>query len=336
MNPTINANSENNNPQKFRILALDGGGLKGVFEAAFLASIEEDLGVSILDYFDLITGTSTGSIIAMGLGMGLSAARIQQFYLEKGRSIFPYNESTDWLKRLSQFKETKHKNDGLQQALLEVFGERLLGDSQKPLVIPSYNLDLDDVYLLKTPHSNRFKRDWKVPAWKVCMASCAAPTYLPTFTGINSLRLIDGGVWANNPTMVGVVEAMSEFGQSPSNISVLSLSTTTAIGERAERLDHGGLIAWAGEGVDVAFTGQSACALGQARLLCGKDNIHRVDVPVPQGAYSLDGPIKQALISKALVHSRKELPDIERKFFSAKTERPYTPLYSTTTLKEVA
>ncbi len=136
MNPTINAYSENNNPQKFRILALDGGGLKGVFEAAFLAAIEEDLGVSIIYHFDLITGTSTGSIIAMGLGMGLSAARIQQFYLEKGRSIFPYNESTDWLKRLSQFKETKHKTDGLQQALLELFGDRLLGGSKTPLIIP--------------------------------------------------------------------------------------------------------------------------------------------------------------------------------------------------------
>jgi hypothetical protein len=311
--------------QRFRVLSLDGGGLKGVFEAAFLAAVEEDLGVSILDHFDLITGTSTGSIIAVGLGLGLTPAQILEFYREKGKSIFPYRESTEWLRRLSQYAATKHGATGLQTELLAVFGEKKLGDSLKPLVIPSYNLDADDVYVFKTPHSPRFKRDWRVPAWQVCMASCAAPTYLPTFTGVGGLRLIDGGVWANNPMMVGVVEAISEFKQDPKNISVLSISTTTEVKERPEHLDHGGKVAWAGVGVDVAFAGQSVCAFGQAQLLCGHDNVFRVDVPVPADAYSLDGPIKQSLISRALVRSRKDMPTIEAKFFFGKTEREYTP-----------
>jgi uncharacterized protein len=312
--------------QRFRVLALDGGGLKGAFEAAFLAAVEEDLGVSIVEHFDIITGTSTGSIIAVGLGLGLSAAEILEFYKAKAKNIFPYNESTEWLRRLGQYKSTKHDPSGLQAELIGVFGEKKLGDSLKPLVIPSYNLDADDVYVFKTPHSARFKRDWRVPAWQVCMASCAAPTFLPTYTGVGGLRLIDGGVWANNPMMVGVVEAMSEFGQDPSNVSVLSISTTTAIKERAEKLDHGGNLAWAKEGVDVAFAGQSACALGQAQLLCGRDFVFRVDVPVPEDAYSLDGPIKQSLISRALVQSRKDMPTIEEKFFFSKTERQYVPL----------
>jgi len=312
--------------QRFRVLSLDGGGLKGVFEAAFLAAVEEDLGVSIVDHFDVITGTSTGSIIAVGLGLGLPAAQILEFYREKATKIFPYKESTEWLRRLGQFTSSKYDPSGLQAELIGAFGDKKLGDSLKPLVIPSYNLDADDVYVFKTPHSPRFKRDWRVPAWPVCMASCAAPTYLPTFTGINGLRLIDGGVWANNPMMVGVVEAMSEFKQEPSNISVLSISTTTAIKERADNLDQAGKIGWREEGVDVAFAGQSACALGQAQLLCGRDNVYRVDVPVPKDAYTLDGPIKPSLISRALVQSRKDMPTIEAKFFFAKTQRQYTPL----------
>jgi patatin-like phospholipase/acyl hydrolase len=312
--------------QRFRVLSLDGGGLKGVFEAAFLAAVEEDLGVSILDHFDLITGTSTGSIIAVGLGLGLRAAEILEFYKAKAKSIFPYKESTEWLRRLGQYTATKHDPAGLQAELIGVFGEKKLGDSLKPLVIPSYNLDADDVYVFKTPHSTRFKRDWRVPAWQVCMASCAAPTYLPTFTGVGGLRLVDGGVWANNPMMVGVVEAMSEFKQDPANISVLSISTTTAIKDRPDRLDRGGNMAWAAESVDVAFAGQSACALGQAQLLCGRDYVFRVDVPVPADAYTLDGPIKQSLISRALVQSRKDMPAIEAKFFFGPTDRQYIPL----------
>jgi len=311
--------------QQFRILSLDGGGLKGAFEAAFLAAIEDDLNVSVVDHFDLITGTSTGSIIAMGLGLGLSAKQILEFYQSKGSRIFPYKESSEWLRRLAQYAATKHKPDGLQQELITVFGDKKLGDSRKPLVIPSYNLDADDVYVFKTPHSRRFKRDWTVPAWKVCMASCAAPTFLPTFTGVGGLRLIDGGVWANNPMMVGVVEAISEFKQDPKNISVLSISTTTEIKDRPDHLDHGGNVAWAGASVEVTFAGQSVCALGQAQLLCGHDNVFRVDVPVPADAYSLDGPIKQSLISRALVRSRKDMPTIEAKFFFGKAERQYTP-----------
>jgi len=327
--------SKSHTNQRFRVLALDGGGLKGAFEAAFLAAIEDDLGVSIVDHFDLIAGTSTGSIIAMGLGLGLSAKQTLEFYQAKGSSIFPYKESSEWLRRLAQYTATKHKPDGLQRELITVFGDKTLGDSGKPLVIPSYNLDADDVYVFKTPHSRRFKRDWKVPAWQVCMASCAAPTFLPTFTGVDSLRHIDGGVWANNPTMVGVVEAISEFGQDPSNISVLNISTTTPLKERQEGLDTGGNLAWAVQGVEVAFAGQSACAYGQAQLLCGREFIHRVDVPVPPGAYSLDGPIKQSLISRALVQSRKDMPEIEAKFFFGKTDRVYVPIHNSETTNEV-
>src|SRR5947207_9104557 len=72
----------------FRILSLDGGGIRGVFPAAFLARLEEHLEHPIGRYFDLIAGTSTGGIIAIGLGLGLSAGDIVKLYVEQGPAIF--------------------------------------------------------------------------------------------------------------------------------------------------------------------------------------------------------------------------------------------------------
>lgn len=74
--------------QRFQILSLDGGGIKGLFSAAVLAKIEEDLGVTVADHFDLITGTSTGGIIALGLGIGLHPREIVHFYVSQGPAIF--------------------------------------------------------------------------------------------------------------------------------------------------------------------------------------------------------------------------------------------------------
>ena len=73
------------NKQK-RILAIDGGGIKGVFPASFLATVEDSIGNNVARYFDLIVGTSTGGIIALGLGLGLSAKEILAFYEESGPS----------------------------------------------------------------------------------------------------------------------------------------------------------------------------------------------------------------------------------------------------------
>ena len=74
--------------KKFKILSLDGGGIKGFFSAAILSHIECDLSVKIIDYFDMIVGTSTGGIVALALGKGLPAEEILQFYIDKGPKIF--------------------------------------------------------------------------------------------------------------------------------------------------------------------------------------------------------------------------------------------------------
>ena len=74
--------------ERFQILALDGGGIKGLFSAAVLAHIEEDLQTRIVDHFDLITGTSTGGIIALALGAGMRPRDVVSFYADEGAAIF--------------------------------------------------------------------------------------------------------------------------------------------------------------------------------------------------------------------------------------------------------
>ena len=160
----------NSDVPEFQILSLDGGGIKGLFSAAVLAALEEDMGISITDHFDLITGTSTGGIIAIGLAIGMKPREIVSFYVKDGPRIF----SPSWWKRIRHLWSAKHANAPLRNALQNVLGDKRLGDCTKRLVVPSFNLDKNEVYLFKTPHHKRLKRDWRVPLWKVAMATTAA------------------------------------------------------------------------------------------------------------------------------------------------------------------
>ena len=165
---------------RFQILSLDGGGLKGLFAAAVLAKLEEKAGTTVVDHFDLIAGTSTGGLIALGLGLGLSPRSLVEFYVREGPAIF---RNRLGLRNALQILSRKFPQEPLARALRspEAFGEKLFGDSRKPLVIPSYNLSTDTVRVFRTPHIPRLTTDLKIPAWQVGLATTAAPTYFPSF-----------------------------------------------------------------------------------------------------------------------------------------------------------
>lgn len=311
---------------RFQILSLDGGGIKGIFSAAVLAAVEEDLSVRIVDHFDLIVGTSTGGIIALGLGLGLSPKEMVSFYVHRGPVVFSNVGGT---RSLLHWAFRKFPQRKLMEALTDpqLFGGRILGESAKRLVIPSYNLGEDDVYLFKTPHHERLKRDWKVPAWQVALATSAAPTYFPASRHIDHLRHVDGGVWANNPTMVGVVEAVSMLGISLDQIHVLSLGTSEEVIRRPSALDSGGKLTWANHAVHLIMRGQSLGAQNQASHLLGEGKVLRVDPKVPDGLFTLDKVhMEQELLAKAAHESRIYMPTIETCFISHKCD-DYVPFY---------
>ena len=290
--------------QRFQILALDGGGIKGIFSAAVLAHLEEDLGIRITDHFDLIAGTSTGGIIALGLGLGMPPREILRFYVEHGPAIFAVGLGRCCRRLLWH----KFSAKPLEEALRNCFGDRLLGESRKRLVVPAYNLGEDHVYIFKTAHHPRLNRDHRVPMWKVARATSAAPTYFPAYTGIDHVRLIDGGVWANNPSMVAIVEAVSMLKIPLAAISVFSLGTTDEVKNRAEALDHGGTWLWKQAGVNVALRGQSIGSVTMAQHLLGPNKVARLDPAVPDGLFALDRLSESSLLGKAAHESRNFSP----------------------------
>ncbi|MFI7691624.1 CBASS cGAMP-activated phospholipase [Nonomuraea sp. NPDC049655] len=309
-------------PDRFQILSLDGGGLRGMFSAAVLARLEEDLDVHIVDHFDLIAGTSTGGIIALGLGLGLSPRQVLEFYTQHGPRIF---RDRTHLRGLRHLVRAKYPVAPLRAALTDVFGDRTFGESTKRLVITSYNIGANDVYLFRTPHLPTLKRDWRERAVDVALATSAAPTYLPGMP-LDGARLVDGGIWANNPSMVALTEAIGPLGLPLSAIRVFSLGTTTDMRNRSRRLDRGGLLPWASDAVEVLMRAQSESATKQLRHFIGKEHVLRLNPTVPTGAIALDKVDADALIGLAGHESRSASPSFTRCFADHDAE-PFVPYY---------
>lgn len=304
----------------FRVLSLDGGGIRGLFQAAFLAHIEDHNagGKAIADQFDLIVGTSTGSIIALGLAAGHPASEILSFYCQHGPTIFA---GSTW-RKLWQLFHPKYGNTRLADAVHDVFGDKTLNDLKVPVCIPSYELVSGVPRVFKDDHHATLHWGGRQPIWKVVVASSAAPTYFPSFQLDQADNHIDGGIWANNPVLVGITEAVKYFERSLDNITVLSIGT----GARAVRLTHGqtksrGALGWgwARGGpllLNLVLAAQSQSAHGAATLMLPPDHYLRIDSdltdPIPLDSYAT----AQQLIERGTQAGRTHLTKIEQTFLS--------------------
>lgn len=267
--------------REFRILSLDGGGIRGVFTASFLAELEKEFlpaGRRIYECFDLITGTSTGGIIALGLSLGLPAQEMANLYVNRGMEIFPLQPTSGVRKlqrTLRHLLHYRYERNGLQRVLEDVLGSRLLEDAKVPLCIPSCDGSFGEVYVFKTPHHPDFKKDRYETMVKVALSTSAAPTYFqPMDSG--SYQHLDGGLWANNPIMVGLTEALGSFDIDRSNTRILSISCGDSPFLVADdQVQNGGLLSWRNV-IDAAIHFQSLNALGQASVLIGADRIRRI------------------------------------------------------------
>ena len=269
--------------REFRILSIDGGGIRGIFPAAVLAELERRYldGDSVAGYFDLITGTSTGGIIAICLGAGIPASRILQFYVEDGQAIFPPKGRVGRVWGARRLVTHIYDSESLRVHLQQQLGSRTLRDSSSRLCIPSCDGTHGDIWVYKTPHHPDYQMDGSQGMVEVALATSAAPTYFrPLEDG--GYRLLDGGLWANNPIMVGVVEALTALGAPAERIRVLSLgcgSEPYRVGRW--KMTAGGVLGWR-DIVLGAMRYQSLGALGQTRLLLGADRVDRIE-PLPSG-----------------------------------------------------
>lgn len=321
--------------QIFRILSIDGGGIRGVFPASFLAGLEDHYleGNSVAEYFDLITGTSTGGIIALGLSMGLTAGELRDLYIGRGCEIFPPLKETKLnsvrraYRYLSRYVKYRYDRKALKHILHETFGRRILGEGRVRLCIPSFDGRFGEVYVFKTPHHPDYRVDWKKPVTEIALATSAAPTFFRPFEN-DGYTFIDGGVWANNPIMIGLVDALSCFSVPRERIRILSLGCQDepyTVGRIKKHL--GGLLAWR-DIFEATMRLQSLNAHGQAGLLIGADKITRLNTPSTGLKISLDDwALAVNELPKFALMSLNEFGDSVAKRFLNNPAVKYRPIY---------
>lgn len=306
----------------FRILSVDGGGIRGIFPAAVLADLEHRYtgGNSVANYFDLAVGTSTGGIIALGLGAGMDASDLLDLYLKRGRDIFPAGQGGG----VRRYLRYRYDRDALTKVLSEKLGEKLFGESRVRLCVPAFEGKRSEVYVFKTPHHDDFKTDRHEKMITVALATAAAPTYFrPLEHG--GYVLVDGGVWANNPVMLGLIEALTSFDVAREQVEVLSIGC----GDEPyivsdDQMAKGGMWHWKTV-VFAAMRLQSLAATNQARLLLGPPAVVRIEPPSFAPPIDLDDceRANQLLPEAAKVAAQQHAAQLAR--FFDRPALPYVP-----------
>lgn len=315
---------------RFRVLALDGGGIRGAFTASVLAELEERTGVRSAERFDLIVGTSTGGLLAITLALGHPARRMCQLYRDSGGSIFPLQGRLSRLQGLfRQAHRAKYPQAALRAALTEVLGQEKLGAAQTRLVVPAYDITTGRVFVFKTRHLERFAYDIDVPAVEVGMSTSAAPTFFPAnlLPDHAEVAYVDGGVWANTPVMVGITEAAGFLGRSVDQLDVLSVGTTSPVPDYSD-LVRSGLFRWGPKMINLFMTAQAQGAVAMAQVLCG-DRFHRINATVPDDWMALDNTARvDKLIGAGSAEARKDgnYRVAREMFFNDTPVQPFEPV----------
>jgi uncharacterized protein len=232
----------NDVPKPFQILALSGGGFRGLYTAKVIADVELEINAPFASRFDLITGTSIGGILALALALEIPAQTIVDLFVDHGEEIFNKRWS------LFGFLRAPYSPAPLMGLLSDskLFGRRLLGACKHPVIIPSLNYSTGEPVIFKTPHHADFKRDHSHSIVDVAMATSAAPAYFPRHCFDNS-QYVDGGLYANAPGLLGLHEASKFFDQDVENVRLMAIGTMSSrftVDPRQNR--DGGVRDWGG------------------------------------------------------------------------------------------
>lgn len=203
---------------RFQILSLSGGGARGLYTAQVLAELENRFKKPIAKHVDLICGTSIGGILALGLAAHIPAEYILSTFDKHRKSIFPDNKP--WKKKgfifglspkdISQLKKSQYSSEPLKKAVEEIYEGRKVKDLKSCVLVPAINYTVGKMRVFKTPHHHDFYQDQERTLSDVALATSAAPTYFPIHA-INGERYVDGGLTANNPIQLGIIEAFRAF-----------------------------------------------------------------------------------------------------------------------------
>jgi patatin-like phospholipase/acyl hydrolase len=277
----------------YRILSIDGGGIRGVIPAMVMSEIEQRTGRPIHQLFDLIAGTSTGGVLALGAVVPdpdnpgqarYPSSKGVELYGKEGHRIFDHSI---WQKlhSLWNIADEKYPSAGVEGVLQETFGGAYLHEALTDVLITSYEIERRIPWFFR---SSRAKADpaYDFKMWQVARATSAAPTYFePAKIEVGGLEkyyaLVDGAVFANNPAMCALVEARSKPAN-PAKILMVSLGT----GQASRRLPYDearnwGLVKWVQPVMDILIHGAGDTIDFQMRQLLrevdGKKCYYRLD-----------------------------------------------------------
>lgn len=228
--------------ERFQVLALSGGGYRGLYSARILADLEQEIGGHIARRFDLIAGTSIGGILALAVAMEIPAERMVVLFEKHGSEIFK------WRPSLWGILRAPYSSKPLANLLSdpELFGESRLGDCKHPVIVPAINYSSGQPQLFKTPHHPTFKRDHLFRLIDVALATSAAPGYFPRHT-FNNNQYVDGGLYANAPGLIALHEAQTFFGKPLESVHMMAIGTMSSRFTADPRRNRsGGTYDWGG------------------------------------------------------------------------------------------
>lgn len=277
------------------ILSIDGGGIRGVIPAMVLREIEDQTGRRIAELFDVIAGTSTGGLIALGLACPddgpaprFRAQELVELYEREGKTIFPHH----LFGRLRQLGDEKYSADGLEKVLEDTFGDTRLKDALTGVIVPAYDIELREPVFFRSQRAKEDPDTYDFRMRDVARATSAAPTYFEPMRlraggSREDYTLVDGGVFANNPGMCAFVDAYAGKARFTDTL-VVSLGT----GELTRPLPYGearhwGLAGWGRRILDVVFDGVSDTVNFQLEQIL-EEHYYRFQTKLDKGQDDLD------------------------------------------------
>lgn len=269
-----------------RVLAIDGGGIRGLIPALVLAEIERRADRPVSQLFDLIAGTSTGGIIACAVCAPdpMPAEQVAALYEDDGPEIF---DRSVWqrVRSAEGLLDEKYDATALDQVLERFLGGKRLAESRPDLIVPTYDMSEPGPYFFKTSKARK-RRTEDFPLTVVARSTSAAPTYFEPLP-VGERALVDGGVFAVNPAMSAYAEMLREH----PGADVLLLSLGTGHITRRRRfadVDDWGLVEWARPILDVVFDGSSDAVDYQLRQALGEGRYWRLQVELTRASDDLD------------------------------------------------
>ncbi len=318
-------------PIDFHILALSGGGFRGLYTATVLKHLEESFGSPLAAHFDLICGTSAGGLLALGLAAEIPATELQMMFERDGKRIFG---TRSLLRRLlTKFFIAKHSPTGLRDVLEERFKDGTVGDLKHRVLIPTVNYSSGKGQFFKTPHAPKYEMDHHRRLVDVGLATAAAPTYFPLHRIDDEGVFADGGLVGNSPGLFGVHEARQILNvPHAAKVRVLSIGTMTlgATLRGAAVLDRGiGL--WGANIFDLVISAQENAVHDMLTHMLGDDYL-RIDDPATPDQSKDITPLDRVspgaidvLTSRGTQAARRAIGDPKCNHF--RTHKPVPPTF---------